>query len=87
MHLKSLVAAALLSAVAYADVVDDVKEGASGASSSVSSAVESVTSSAVQKPTFTVSKPSILDTIVDVSFRCVARLRQLAPPQTARIPY
>jgi hypothetical protein len=46
-------------ALVGADVLDDVKDAGAEASSSVASAVESVTSSMVQKPTFTVRTLSV----------------------------
>ena len=56
MRAASLLALGCYAAVAQSkDVLDDIDDSAAEASSSVASAVESVTSSAVEKPTFTVS--------------------------------
>lgn len=56
MRAASLLALGAFAAVGHSkDVLDDIDESAQEASSSVASAVESVTSSAVEKPTFTVS--------------------------------
>lgn len=55
MRVNALLALGLCAAVSRADVLDDLEDTATEASSSVVSAVESVTSSAVSKPTFTVS--------------------------------
>ena len=56
MRVTALLALGCYAAIAHAkDEVDDDTGIVSEASSSVASAVESVTSSAVEKPTFTVS--------------------------------
>lgn len=54
MRVTSLLALGACAVVSRADVVEDLGDAATEASSSVVSAVESVTSSAVSKPTFTV---------------------------------
>ena len=55
MRVNALLALGFCAAVSRADVLEDLEDTATEASSSVASAVESVTSSAVSKPTFTVS--------------------------------
>jgi len=56
MRAASILALGCYAAVSSAkDIVDDIEESAQEATSSVASAVESVTSSAISKPTFTVS--------------------------------
>jgi hypothetical protein len=56
MRAASILALGCYAAVSSAkDVLDDIEESAQEATSSVASAVESVTSSAIAKPTFTVS--------------------------------
>lgn len=55
MRVNALLALGLCAAVSRADVLDDIEDAATEATSSVASVVESVTSSAVSKPTFTVS--------------------------------
>lgn len=56
MRAASILALGCYAAVSSAkDILDDIEDSAQEASSSVASAVESVTSSAVEKPTFTVS--------------------------------
>lgn len=57
MRVSALLALGVYAAVSRADVVEDLEDTATEASSSIASAVESVTSSAVSKPTFTVSQP------------------------------
>ena len=60
MRAASILALGCYAAVASAkDVLEDIEDSAQEASSSVASAVESVTSSAVEKPTFTVSAAAI----------------------------
>lgn len=54
MRFTPLLALGCYVAIASADVVEDVESAAAEASSSAASVVESVTSSAVEKPTFTV---------------------------------
>lgn len=54
MRVNALLAFGALAAVSRADVLEDLEDTATQASSSVASVVESVTSSAVSKPTFTV---------------------------------
>lgn len=60
MRVSALLALGVYAVASHADVVDDLEDAATEASSSVASAVESVTSSAVSKPTFTVSKSRAL---------------------------
>jgi calnexin len=56
MRAASIIALGCYAAVSSAkDILDDIEDSAQEASSSVASAVESVTSSAIEKPTFTVS--------------------------------
>jgi calnexin len=56
MRAASILALGCYAAVSSAkDILDDIEESAQEATSSVASAVESVTSSAIEKPTFTVS--------------------------------
>lgn len=55
MRAAALLALGCYAAFSKADVVDDLEDTATEASSSVASVVESVTSSAVDQPTFTVS--------------------------------
>jgi calnexin len=56
MRAASILALGCYAAVSSAkDILDDIEDSAQEASSSVASAVESVTSSAIEKPTFTVS--------------------------------
>lgn len=57
MRVNALLALACSAAIARADILDDVEDAAEEVSSSVASVVESVTTSAVEKPTFTVSPP------------------------------
>ena len=58
MRVNALLALGLCAAVSRADVLDDLEETATEATSSVASVVESVTSSAISKSTFTVSSES-----------------------------
>ncbi|KAF1351160.1 putative calcium-binding protein precursor cnx1 [Delphinella strobiligena] len=53
MRVNAFLALGLCAAVSRADVLEDLEDTATEASSSVASAVESATSSAVSKPTFT----------------------------------
>lgn len=56
MRAASILALGCYAAVSSAkDILDDIEDSAQEATSSVASAVESVTSSAIEKPTFTVS--------------------------------
>ena len=66
MRVTTLLALGCYAAIARADLADDAEEAASSvsaaaaeAASSAESVVESVTSSAVEKPTFTVSRASL----------------------------
>lgn len=56
MRVAALLALGCYAAIASADVVDDIEDTAEDVSSSAASVVESVTSSAVDKPTFTVRR-------------------------------
>jgi len=55
MRVNALLALGAYAALSKADLADEISDSLNEASSSVGSVVESVTSSAVSKPTFTVS--------------------------------
>ena len=57
MRVNALLALGACAAFAKADIADEVADALKDGSSSAGSIVESVTSSAVSKPTFTVSIP------------------------------
>lgn len=55
MRVSTLLTLGCAAVLSRADVLDDIEDAGAEASSSVASVVESVTSSAVEKPTFTVN--------------------------------
>ena len=87
MRVNALLALGLCAAVSRADVLDDLEDTATEASSSVASAVESVTSSAISKPSFTVSRTSyslVARTSVSWTSDCMLTCDQ---PTTLKAPF
>jgi calnexin len=68
MRVTALLALGCYAAIARAEVAEDVADAAAEASSSVGSIIESVTSSAVDKPTFTVSAINCLPWLICTNY-------------------